>query len=662
MKYKYFHILFLALLISLGGITFSDTVGDSDEVSDIWLSQEGDIENFLPLETDGLQWEIYDLVASKEHLSSMETVLQESEQDIQNDKDEMRKNLQKIEDMQLGIEQSIEREMKEKSRLEEEILFLEQEAIHLKKRQEEMKKYLRKVFVENYVTQMEEKHMSLIGILVERTFDAQIGKIDTLNSIEGNMDQLIEKQQWIEASLRQTQQEIEKRKKTKERVLSGLTSYQEELQDTKTTQKEVLSETLKKESLQKKLAKIQTKKQVIEEKIEEKFADYEKSIQEKKKTYACDTGGTNTICKWIRGYIRAEKTLLSEENASLVKWEWPLLPKLGFWYHFRDQKYFINNNTHHEWLDILVDTWSPIKAIGKWYILMKQYPKDGFPGMVAIKHPGNFISVYLGVAPTSLATFSRINAGDTIAVSRDYMDHSGKNNVHLVMYENGKTTDPLEKLNLSSLDAGIIPSRYGWKYIDDLKRVWINLNVPGLQKKIGFFYVPGENEFDRQKEFLKTYASKDFQAYDPWIEESIAEGIDPTFVLCVGFAESTLGNNLTTNGNIGNVWNTDDGDRQSYENSRSWVRAISSVVNNSWLGGYTTIDELSGWWNTTGPIYASSQTNWHENIVKCMSALKGRYVWNSAKFRLTKAGLYIYKQQGFIPQESVQNTNAEISK
>lgn len=82
--------------------------------------------------------------------------------------------------------------------------------------------------------------------------------------------------------------------------------------------------------MQKKIAKIQTKKQVIEEKIEEKFADYEKSIQEKKKAYACDAGGTNAICKWIRGYIRAEKTLLSGGSSSLTKWEWPLLPRSGF--------------------------------------------------------------------------------------------------------------------------------------------------------------------------------------------------------------------------------------------------------------------------------------------------------------------------------------------
>jgi hypothetical protein len=107
-----------------------------------------------------------------------------------------------------------------------------------------------------------------------------------------------------------------------------------------------------------------------------------------------------------------------------------------------------------------------------------------------------------------------------------------------------------------------------------------------------------------------------------WIEESISESIDPTFTMCIGFAESSLGKNLTTSGNIGNVGNTDSGDRRNFDDARSGIRGISSTLNNNWLGGYITIDQLSGWGNVSSPIYASSPTNWHENIVKCMSAIK----------------------------------------
>jgi hypothetical protein len=77
------------------------------------------------------------------------------------------------------------------------------------------------------------------------------------------------------------------------------------------------------------------------------------------------------------------------------------------------------------------------------------------------------------------------------------------------------------------------------------------------------------------------------------------------------------------------------------------VRAIAAVVNNRWLGHYQTIDQLSGWGNPRGPIYASSPTNWHENIVKCMSALKGKYIGNYSTFRLNAADLLNYEKAGY---------------
>lgn len=217
------------------------------------------------------------------------------------------------------------------------------------------------------------------------------------------------------------------------------------------------------------------------------------------------------------------------------------------------------------------------------YVLMKQHPTTDFPGIIIIKHPGGYMSMYIGVVPGDVALFSRIKNGDIIATSRQYMEHSGKNNVHIELYENGKVTDPLEKIDISDLSAEIVPDRYGWKYIDDSKKTKKDINIEALQKTIGFFYLPGESESERQEKLLSIYASNDFQNRALWVEESIAESIDPTFVLCVGLAESTLGKNLTTDGNIGNVGNTDSGARRDYSEPRSGVRAISSVVNNTWL-------------------------------------------------------------------------------
>lgn len=110
------------------------------------------------------------------------------------------------------------------------------------------------------------------------------------------------------------------------------------------------------------------------------------------------------------------------------------------------------------------------------------------------------------------------------------------------------------------------------------------MNTQALQKSINFFYVEGISEIERQKNFLKTYAAPIFQDYTVWIQESLAESIDPTFVMCVGFAESSLGTNLTTESNIGNVGNTDSGERRTYTDPTSGIRAIAAVLNNNWLG------------------------------------------------------------------------------
>lgn len=175
----------------------------------------------------------------------------------------------------------------------------------------------------------------------------------------------------------------------------------------------------------------------------------------------------------------------------------------------------------------------PVRAMANGYVLMKQHPTSDFPGIVIVKHPGGFMSMYIGVVPGDAALFSRVKGGDIIATSREYMEHSGKNNVHIELYENGTLSDPLEKIDLSSLSADIVPARYGWKYIDDNKKNKKTVDVESLQKTIGFFYLSGSTEAERQEKLLSTYASKDFQDRTVWVEESIAESIDPTFVLCV---------------------------------------------------------------------------------------------------------------------------------
>ena len=59
-----------------------------------------------------------------------------------------------------------------------------------------------------------------------------------------------------------------------------------------------------------------------------------------------------------------------------------------------------------------------------------------------------------------------------------------------------------------------------------------------------------------------------------------------------------------------------------------------STFNNKYLGGHTEIQQLSRYGNKDGTIYASDPVNWHANVTKCMSSIKGYYIPDDYKFRL----------------------------
>lgn len=59
-----------------------------------------------------------------------------------------------------------------------------------------------------------------------------------------------------------------------------------------------------------------------------------------------------------------------------------------------------------------------------------------------------------------------------------------------------------------------------------------------------------------------------------------------------------------------------------------------STLNNKYLWDYTSINQLSRYWNEDWNIYASSPDHWHNNIIKCMSAIKWIYVPDNYKFRI----------------------------
>lgn len=61
---------------------------------------------------------------------------------------------------------------------------------------------------------------------------------------------------------------------------------------------------------------------------------------------------------------------------------------------------------------------------------------------------------------------------------------------------------------------------------------------------------------------------------------------------------------------------------------------MGKTLNNQFLGKYDRVSDLSRWGNKSGSIYASSSKHWHTNVIRCLSALKGRFVEDDFRFRI----------------------------
>ncbi|MFB0964790.1 MAG: hypothetical protein QMC36_03740 [Patescibacteria group bacterium] len=204
--------------------------------------------------------------------------------------------------------------------------------------------------------------------------------------------------------------------------------------------------------------------------------------------------------------------------------------------------------------------------------------------------------------------------------------------LHFEVHRSRETMDPLRFLDVTHLRYETLDSKYSYKYVQDLKaRYGHRANLSNFET----FRILGNDETERQKYLLDNYAVGGFKDWDIWTEEGVEGKIDPSFLMCVGLAETGLGKNLKTPYNVGNVGNTDSGGTYEFPGARDGVYWMVKTLNNKYLGKHQGVDELSRWGNKGGAIYASSSSHWHTNVIRCLSALKGRFIEDDYKFRLS---------------------------
>ena len=102
------------------------------------------------------------------------------------------------------------------------------------------------------------------------------------------------------------------------------------------------------------------------------------------------------------------------------------------------------------------------------------------------------------------------------------------------------------------------------------------------------------------------------------------------FLVCIAYADSSLGKVLLTKNNPWNVGNNDRWDKQWFDSIEKWVYAIAQTLNNKYLWNKSTLIELSLYemnkaWRPIDKFYASGR-NRAMNVENCLSLIHNKDV------------------------------------
>jgi len=465
--------------------------------------------------------------------------------------------------------------------------------------------------------QLLEKHRSFISTLYVKKVELQKQE-DTLRAL---------RKQWIlEKSI------LDDKKQAKERLLE-VTKWQEELYQKYIDDKLAIERDVKIKELQEQIKLNNTKRNLLE-----KYNCSFVALTDENRNPDWLIGLTQQ-CQDINKIIYAESRITGKVIGNNPL-DWPVSPALWISAYYRDTEYQEMFWTNHDAIDIVIPQWTEIKAPMDWYVIYIQPPVNTGYAYVALKHSDWLVSLYGHVSEVQVWQYDFVKAGEVFALSWGEYGTTWAGvlttgpHLHFVVYNNEEYSDPLEYLDISYLQYATLPEKYNFKYLTDFKtRRWYDY-VSTENSWRGVFRIEWSTEIERQKYLLNTYAVGSFRDWNIWVDESVAQGIDPTFVMCIWLAETTLWKYLKTPNNIWNIWNTDSWATITFPTPRSGIAAMARAFNNRFLGQYTEIQQLSRYGNKDGLIYASSDFNWHNNIIKCMSHVKWVYIPDNYNFRI----------------------------
>lgn len=311
---------------------------------------------------------------------------------------------------------------------------------------------------------------------------------------------------------------------------------------------------------------------------------------------------------------------------------WPAYPVSQISTIFKDADFEKENGFKNLSVEMSVDQGTPVYAMRDGVVYSVHQGTDQV-AWVLIVHTDGYVSAYSYLSSIAVEPGELVKRGQFIGRSGGEPGTAGAGfrsegaNLTFYLFKDGTAIDPLTVLDLSVVmdKDKVLPEEYKLKYFNDQYERPIDITKVSVLK--------GGTAEERTQRFLNSYAVGTYRNVDFWDQVVAGTNIDRDMVICIGFAESSLGKFLSTNNNIGNVGNNDRGDRIAYNNPFNGARLIALTLNNQYLGDYHTIKQLSRYGNEDGKIYASSPINWQSNVQKCLSKIKGFYVPEDYPFR-----------------------------
>ena len=311
---------------------------------------------------------------------------------------------------------------------------------------------------------------------------------------------------------------------------------------------------------------------------------------------------------------------------------WPIYPIEHILTYFGDVAYQTQYGVPHIGIQIQATQWTPVYATRDGVVYFVADNDDIGINRAMVVHTDGYVSVYEYLNKTIVKPGDIVQRWQLIWYSGGEPGTRGAgfiskwSNLTFILLKDGVAMDPLDILDSSIVkNKDALPNGYQIKYLRDKYARAIDITNLTLMS--------WSTLLQREDQFLSMYGVGIYKQVPFWDDVVKWTNIDRDVVMCIAFAESTLGRYLSTAWNIGNVGNNDRGDRVPFANAYAGARAIPLTLNNAYLWDYQTIKQLSRYGNKDGKIYASSPINRQTNVLKCLSQIKGYYIPEDFPFR-----------------------------